>query len=266
MTKTERNVVLWVCGAILVGSGIGAFQQAGRPKMEFAAGDATKSVSPHAASPVSSVSGDATLARGILPDGRIDLNTADEKMLDTLDGIGPAKARAIVENRTRYGPFRTVRDLDRVKGIGPSMLEKIGAKVGVETSATAGPLETNQFLANAPVQPVVTGPIAAARFTPPGSGADRGSAGGQPPVSTAVVPPSPPVVSFRSVSPGVPVNINTADMAQLMTLKYVGEARARAILQHRSVHGYFPSPESLDAVKGIGRQVLDANRGRIVVR
>ncbi len=50
----------------------------------------------------------------------IDLNSADEQSLVGLKGIGPAKARAIVEERKRNGPFKSLDDVHaRVKGIGP---------------------------------------------------------------------------------------------------------------------------------------------------
>lgn len=55
----------------------------------------------------------------------IDLNTADEATLDLLPGIGPALSRRIVEDRAELGPFRTLNDLDRVRGIGPKTIERL---------------------------------------------------------------------------------------------------------------------------------------------
>lgn len=52
----------------------------------------------------------------------IDLNTADVYDLQRLPGIGEARARAIVEYREEYGPFRTVEDITRVSGIGDGIL------------------------------------------------------------------------------------------------------------------------------------------------
>jgi competence protein ComEA len=50
----------------------------------------------------------------------IDLNSADEQALVGLKGIGPAKAKAIIEERNRNGPFKSLDDVHgRVKGIGP---------------------------------------------------------------------------------------------------------------------------------------------------
>ncbi|MEM9563179.1 MAG: helix-hairpin-helix domain-containing protein [Actinomycetota bacterium] len=56
-------------------------------------------------------------------DGRpVDLNRAAETELQTLPGIGPALALAIVEWRAEHGPFVTVDDLEAVPGIGPAKL------------------------------------------------------------------------------------------------------------------------------------------------
>jgi len=57
--------------------------------------------------------------------GKIDLNTASEAQLDTLPGVGPSTAAKIVSDRTENGPFRTVDDLLRVPGIGPSKFDSL---------------------------------------------------------------------------------------------------------------------------------------------
>ena len=55
----------------------------------------------------------------------INLNTADAETLATsIDGIGSAKAAAIVAFRDAHGPFKTVDDLLLVKGIGAATLKK----------------------------------------------------------------------------------------------------------------------------------------------
>jgi competence protein ComEA len=57
--------------------------------------------------------------------GPVDVNTATAEQLDVLPGVGPATAQAIVAEREAHGPFESVDDLDRVKGIGPSKLEQL---------------------------------------------------------------------------------------------------------------------------------------------
>lgn len=62
---------------------------------------------------------------GEAPTGPIDLNRATADVLETLPGIGPATAAAIVDDRDRNGPYASVDDLDRVSGIGPAKLAAI---------------------------------------------------------------------------------------------------------------------------------------------
>ena len=62
---------------------------------------------------------------GSVPTGPVDVNAADAAELDSLPGIGPATATAIVTERERNGPFVDVDDLDRVPGIGPAKLEAL---------------------------------------------------------------------------------------------------------------------------------------------
>lgn len=59
----------------------------------------------------------------------IDVNRATAAELETLPGVGPATASAIVTERERNGPFLTVTDLDRVPGIGPAKLEALSGLV-----------------------------------------------------------------------------------------------------------------------------------------
>ncbi|HYA19136.1 MAG TPA: ComEA family DNA-binding protein, partial [Burkholderiales bacterium] len=59
----------------------------------------------------------------------VNVNTATEEQLQTLNGIGPAKAKAIVDYRTAHGSFKSVEELDNVPGIGPATMEKIRGDV-----------------------------------------------------------------------------------------------------------------------------------------
>lgn len=59
------------------------------------------------------------------PAGPIDINSAGAAALETLPGIGPATAAAIIAYRDLHGPFATVDDLALVSGIGESKLAAI---------------------------------------------------------------------------------------------------------------------------------------------
>ena len=61
----------------------------------------------------------------------IDLNSASAAQLESLPGIGPATAAAIVDDRDRHGPYAAVSDLERVPGIGPAKLAAIADRVTV---------------------------------------------------------------------------------------------------------------------------------------
>jgi competence protein ComEA len=53
----------------------------------------------------------------------VDVNVATADELESLPGVGPATATAIVTERERNGPFLDVDDLDRVPGIGPAKID-----------------------------------------------------------------------------------------------------------------------------------------------
>ena len=72
----------------------------------------------------------------------VDVNTANEDALRGIKGIGPAKAKAILEERAAHGPFKDPTDLGkRVKGMGGHTVERLqaeGLAVG-PAGAAAGP-------------------------------------------------------------------------------------------------------------------------------
>jgi competence ComEA-like helix-hairpin-helix protein len=65
------------------------------------------------------------------PGGPVNVNTADSELLQTLPGIGPRTAERIIEYRETAGRFKTVDDVQNVKGIGPKKYERIKALITV---------------------------------------------------------------------------------------------------------------------------------------
>lgn len=66
----------------------------------------------------------------------INLNTATKEELDSVKGIGPVKAQAIVDYRTKNGSFKSVDDLKNVKGFGDKSVAKIRSELSVSGAST----------------------------------------------------------------------------------------------------------------------------------
>ena len=75
---------------------------------------------------------------------------------------------------------------------------------------------------------------------------------------------------MTTVSTGVgadaKVNINTASVKELMTLKGVGHKVAERIVEYREAHGPFKKADDLRKVEGIGQGLWQRNRERIVTK
>jgi competence protein ComEA len=144
----------------------------------------------------------------------VDINSADASELESLPGIGPSKAAAIVQYRTENGPFKSVDELDNVPGIGASTLASLRDQVTLGKGGAAG------------------------------GGEKAASAGATAGASTKEPAPS----SGGACS----VNINAADASALQNLPGIGASKAAAIVQHRTDNGPFASCDALDDVSGIG--------------
>ena len=60
------------------------------------------------------------------------------------------------------------------------------------------------------------------------------------------------------------ININTATLEELQTIKGIGKKKAEAILQYRKEHGAFRTKEDLLQVKGIGKKALEAIESQVI--
>ena len=89
-----------------------------------------------------STGGDTCASRGESENDsylRLDLNKASAGELMALPGIGEKRAVAIVAWRDANGPFRSIDDLDKVRGIGPATLDRLRPFVRVGAASRSGP-------------------------------------------------------------------------------------------------------------------------------
>lgn len=69
----------------------------------------------------------------------VNINTASQAELEALQGIGPAKAKAIIEYREKVGAFTSIDDLEKVSGIGPGLIKQLRDAITVEAAQSAEP-------------------------------------------------------------------------------------------------------------------------------
>lgn len=98
--------------------------------VKASAAEKATSVKASAAEKMTSVKTAATNAKNsvatkVASSSKVNINTADEKTLQSLSGIGEAKAKAIVEYRNRVGKIKSASELSNVSGIGSATIEKI---------------------------------------------------------------------------------------------------------------------------------------------
>ena len=72
----------------------------------------------------------------------VDLNSATQAELESVKGIGPTKAKAILDHRSKNGPFKSVSDLAKVKGFGKASVAKIEKELTAGEAKPADPAAT----------------------------------------------------------------------------------------------------------------------------
>ncbi|GGP25367.1 ComEA family DNA-binding protein [Silvimonas amylolytica] len=66
----------------------------------------------------------------------VNINTATLEQLETIKGIGPSKAQAIIDYRTKNGPYKTPEDIMKVSGIKEGTYNKIKGDISVSGATT----------------------------------------------------------------------------------------------------------------------------------
>ena len=158
----------------------------------------------------------------------LDLNSATEKDLEALPGVGPATAKKIVAGR----PYQSTDELKKA-GLNDKAVEVLKPLV------TAGPA------AAAPAPTKAAAPAAPAKETP----ATKEKAAKEPMAQekTSKEPAGKEKTSARKLAPGQKVNLNSADKATLEALPEIGPALAQGIIDGRP----YAQIEDVMKVKGI---------------
>jgi competence ComEA-like helix-hairpin-helix protein len=123
LTATERKVILFLVGSLLLGLSVKIVlpevQQ--QPVFEYGASDSTFA----ALSAV--LKSDTLTGTGTIPDsqGKLNLNTATDAQLESLPGIGAVLAERIIRHREMNGMFTSADELLKIKGMTKKRLEQI---------------------------------------------------------------------------------------------------------------------------------------------
>jgi competence protein ComEA len=162
--------------------------------------------------------------------GIVDLNTADEKTLETLPGVGSSTAKAIIAGR----PYKSIDDLKRVKGMSDKKINAIKDMVTVGAA-----------------------PAMAAPAAVPSAAAMTEKASSETKAATEKAQQTK-----TKLAPGQVVNINTASAEELDALPGIGKKKAQAIIDGRP----YSKPEDIMKVKGIKQKTYDKIKDLITVR
>ncbi len=100
----------------------------------------------------------------------VNVNTATQEQLESLNGIGPAKAKAIIDYRQKNGGFKTVDELEQVPGIGKGLLGKIKNDVTLsgESSVKVEAKSATRKAEPAKLAPTATPAVPAVKAEAPG--------------------------------------------------------------------------------------------------
>lgn len=252
MSRRERHALLLLVGLGLLGHGL---QWAGLER-----GRAPGSITLLTALPEGGLAAhrmrSARAARPLAPGERVDLNRAPAEEIARLPRIGMRLAKALVRARTEAGGFGSWVEVDRVAGVGPGVLALL------DSLATLGDtLRVQRGRPSAPGRAVSREPATAGSRP-----------GGGPAIWSRDLPVEVRSRAARGAGagagggPGTPVDLNRASESDLIRLKGIGPARARAIVAYRQSHGPFASIADLERVPGLSARLVRQLAPQVTIR
>jgi len=234
-THQEQRVLLAL--VVIVTLGLGIHHYKNRPQLDVLSVSAESPPLTRKERPLTSKVEETKTKATEIPPSLININTASLEDLCTLKGIGPVKAQEIIKYRTTRKPFDTIEELMKVRGIGKATFEGIRDEITVGEATPKKDLKPKSA-------PTTSTQILVSPTSPP--------------------PKKKAEVSIQA-APGGKININSATQEQLMTLKGIGEVRAKQIIEYREKSGPFRSIDELRKVKGIGEKTFLDLRDKITV-
>jgi competence protein ComEA len=160
----------------------------------------------------------------------VDLNTASDKELESIKGVGPATAKKIVAGR----PYKSVDELSKA-GLSAKQVDAIKPFV---TVGSTGP---------APAAPAKEAPAKAATTMAPAKPTAEAKPAKETKTEKGTKSAEKATKSAMKLAPGQKMNINTATKEQLDALPGIGPVKAQAIIDGRP----YKKPEDIMKVKGI---------------
>jgi competence protein ComEA len=198
----------------------------------------------------------------------LDLNCCSEKELQMLPGIGPSKAKAIIEYRNDNGYFRSVKELLAVKGIGEKTLANLEELVKVDSEQETSSLQYRAIDINKASVEELTGikgvgiakAVAIVEYReshgPFVFEGDLLEVPGIGPANlTEIVLEIAPLQKEKKTS--TRLSINNSTQKELESLPGIGPVLASRIIDYRNEKGRITCMDELLQVKGIGEKIAE---------